>query len=117
MISTGGQVKIDDVDVQDYPLDTLRMAIGFVPQAPLLFTGSIEENIRWGKNDATKEEIIQAAKDAQIHETIMEQPLGYETKIGQKASICPEVKSNVSLLPELCSQSKSSFARWYVQAR
>lgn len=59
--TTGGQVKIDDVDVQDYPLDTLRMAIGFVPQAPLLFTGSIEENIRWGKNDATKEEIIQAS--------------------------------------------------------
>lgn len=105
--TTGGQVKIDDVDVQDYPLDTLRMAIGFVPQAPLLFTGSIEENIRWGKNDATKEEIIQAAKDAQIHETIMEQPLGYETKIGQKGvNLSGGQKQRVSIARALIRSPK-----------
>lgn len=100
-------MKIDDVDVQDYPLDTLRMAIGFVPQAPLLFTGSIEENIRWGKNDATKEEIIQAAKDAQIHETIMEQPLGYETKIGQKGvNLSGGQKQRVSIARALIRSPK-----------
>ncbi|MBR7554780.1 ABC transporter ATP-binding protein [Allobacillus sp. GCM10007491] len=105
--TTGGQVKIDDVDVRDYPLDILRMAIGFVPQAPLLFTGSIEENIRWGKNDASKEEIIQAAKDAQIHETIMEQPRGYETKIGQKGvNLSGGQKQRVSIARALIRNPK-----------
>lgn len=79
-----GAVYIDGHDVRDYKLDHLRRAIGYVPQAPLLFTGSIRENIRWGKNEATEDDIIQAAKDAQIHDTIKELPHGFDTKIGQK---------------------------------
>ncbi|GAA0452080.1 ABC transporter ATP-binding protein [Alkalibacillus silvisoli] len=81
---TEGTVYIDGNDVRSLKLDNLRKAIGYVPQAPLLFTGSIYDNIAWGKNDATKDEVIQAAKDAQIHNAIVELPNGYDTKIGQK---------------------------------
>ncbi|THE13669.1 ABC transporter ATP-binding protein [Bacillus timonensis] len=79
-----GSVQIDDIDVKDRKLDELRKQIGYVPQEALLFTGTIKENIRWGKQDATMEEIIEAAKRAQIHETIEKLPLQYDTVIGQK---------------------------------
>ncbi|ASK60737.1 ABC transporter ATP-binding protein [Virgibacillus phasianinus] len=79
-----GTIAIDDQPITSYTLDHLRRAIGYVPQNPLLFTGSVFDNIAWGKDDATKEEVIQAAKDAQIHETIMELAEDYDTKVGQK---------------------------------
>ncbi len=79
-----GSVRIDDIDVRDRKLDELRKQIGYVPQEALLFTGTIKDNIRWGKQDATMEEIIIAAKRAQIHETIEKLPLRYDTVIGQK---------------------------------
>ncbi|MGN7297935.1 ABC transporter ATP-binding protein [Ferdinandcohnia sp. SAFN-114] len=79
-----GSVEIDGIDVKNRKLDELRKQIGYVPQEALLFTGTIKENIRWGKQDATMEEIIEAAKVAQIHETIEKLPLQYDTIIGQK---------------------------------
>ncbi|MEH7387143.1 ABC transporter ATP-binding protein [Bacillus sp. JJ1521] len=79
-----GSVQIDGIDVRDRKLDELRKQIGYVPQEALLFTGTIKDNIRWGKQDATMEEIIEAAKRAQIHETIEKLPLQYDTVIGQK---------------------------------
>ncbi|MDR4886146.1 ABC transporter ATP-binding protein [Fredinandcohnia sp. QZ13] len=79
-----GSVQIDDIDVKDRKLDELRKQIGYVPQEALLFTGTIKDNIRWGKQDASMVEIIEAAKRAQIHETIEKLPLKYETVIGQK---------------------------------
>jgi ATP-binding cassette subfamily B protein len=79
-----GKIFIDNREISNYELDTLRGSVGYVPQSPLLFTGSITENIAWGKNGASKTEIVQAAKDAQIHETIMDLPNQYETKVGQK---------------------------------
>ncbi|RFB18790.1 ABC transporter ATP-binding protein [Bacillus sp. HNG] len=79
-----GSVQIDHIDVKERKLDELRKQIGYVPQEALLFTGTIKDNIRWGKQDATMEEIIEAAKRAQIHETIEKLPLQYETVIGQK---------------------------------
>ncbi|WP_404451794.1 ABC transporter ATP-binding protein/permease [Virgibacillus necropolis] len=79
-----GEISIDDKPITSYTLDHLRRAIGYVPQNPLLFSGSVFDNIAWGKEQATKEEVIQAATDAQIHATITELPEGYETKIGQK---------------------------------
>ncbi|MFZ3577957.1 ABC transporter ATP-binding protein [Virgibacillus sp. DJP39] len=81
---TSGVISIDDKPITSYTLDHLRRAIGYVPQSPLLFSGSVFDNIAWGKEKATREEVIQAARDAQIHETIMELPNGYDTKIGQK---------------------------------
>ncbi|MCC3357235.1 ABC transporter ATP-binding protein [Bacillus sp. REN16] len=79
-----GSVQIDGINVKDRKLDELRKQIGYVPQEALLFTGTIKDNIRWGKQDATMEEIIDSAKRAQIHETIERLPLQYDTVIGQK---------------------------------
>ncbi|WP_010281753.1 ABC transporter ATP-binding protein [Bacillus timonensis] len=79
-----GHVQVDGFDVKDRKLDELRKQIGYVPQEALLFTGTIKDNIRWGKQDATMEEIIEAAKVAQIHGTIEKLPLQYDTIIGQK---------------------------------
>jgi len=79
-----GEVLIDDRNAADYNMRKLRMQIGYVPQESLLFTGSVKENILWGKTDASMEEVILAAKNAQIHETICKLPEQYDTKLGQK---------------------------------
>lgn len=79
-----GTVLMDGYDNRQMKLEHLRKRIGYVPQEIMLFTGSVEQNIRWGKEDATFEEIIEAAKMAQIHETIMKLPEQYDTIVGQK---------------------------------
>ncbi|MNZ64942.1 putative ABC transporter ATP-binding protein [compost metagenome] len=79
-----GVVRIDGMDNRMLRLEQLRRHIGYVPQDIMLFTGTVEQNIRWGKEDATMEEVIEAAKLAQIHETIMKLPEQYETIVGQK---------------------------------
>ncbi|WP_394137879.1 ABC transporter ATP-binding protein [Cytobacillus oceanisediminis] len=81
---TGGIVKIDGHDVRKMKMENLRRKVGFVPQEALLFTGSVKENISWGKEDATMVEITAAAVNAQIHETIMNLPQQYDTRVGQK---------------------------------
>lgn len=81
---TGGKVKIDGHDVREMKMENLRRKVGFVPQEALLFTGSVKENISWGKEDATMVEITAAAVNAQIHETIMKLPQQYDTRVGQK---------------------------------
>lgn len=80
---TGGRVLIDDVDVRDYDIEELRELIGVVLQNNVLFTGTIKENIRWGKKDATDEEITAACKAAQAHDFIMRQPDGHDTVLAQ----------------------------------
>ncbi len=79
-----GIIRLDGVDNRQLKLAQLRGQIGYVPQDIMLFTGTAADNIRWGKEDATQEEIEQAAKLAQIHDTIMKLPLQYETIVGQK---------------------------------
>lgn len=79
-----GAIYIDDMNIREMTLHHLRRQIGFVPQEVMLFSGTVRENILWGKEDATMEEIIVACKHAQIHETIEKLPQGYETKLGQK---------------------------------
>lgn len=81
---TEGTILIDDKRIDSYSLNALRKQIGYVPQESMLFTGTIKENIMWGNPNATFEEVVQAAKDAQIHETIMLMPNTYDTRIGQK---------------------------------
>ncbi|MGG6438205.1 ABC transporter ATP-binding protein [Saccharococcus caldoxylosilyticus] len=81
---TDGRVLIDGVDIRQMNQEQLRTAIRFVPQEVLLFSGTIAENIRFGNANASMEEVIKAAKHAQIHDTIMSFPDGYETVIGQK---------------------------------
>ncbi len=80
---TGGSVLIDGVDVRDYDLTALRDNIGVVLQKNVLFTGTIKDNIRWGNQNATDEEIIAACKAAQAHDFIMRQPNGYDTELSQ----------------------------------
>ena len=79
-----GAIMIDDEPIDIYPVDQLRQEIGYVSQIPLLFTGTIADNITFGKEHATDSEMINAAKDAEIHDTIMSFPEQYETIVGQK---------------------------------
>jgi ATP-binding cassette subfamily B protein len=78
-----GQVLVDDVDVRDYKLATLRSAIGVVLQQNVLFSGTIRENLMWGKAAASQQEIEEAARNAQAHDFIMSFPNGYDTDLGQ----------------------------------
>jgi ATP-binding cassette subfamily B protein len=81
-----GQILIDGVNVKNVKLQNLRQNIGFVQQDTFLFAGSILENIRFGRPNATDEEIFEAAKNANAHDFIMEFPEKYETKIGERGA-------------------------------
>lgn len=81
---TFGAIYVDGVDVRAYSLKSLRQNIGVVQQDVYLFAGTVIDNIRYGKPGATKEEVIEAAKNANAHEFIMNLPEGYETNIGQR---------------------------------
>lgn len=80
---TDGQVLVDGVDVREYDIKALRDMIGVVLQKNILFTGTIKDNIRWGKKNASDDEIISACKAAQAHDFIMQQPDGYDTNLAQ----------------------------------
>lgn len=79
-----GSIKIDDIDIRNYNITSLRKKIGIVPQETFLFAGTILSNIRYGKQDATLDEIIEAAKQANAHEFIEKLENGYETEIGER---------------------------------
>lgn len=81
---TSGEIRIDGRRIKDFKLKSLREGIGYVPQEAMLFTGSIKENLAWGKKNATDEEMVKAASDAQIHDTIKKLPDRYDTLLGQK---------------------------------
>jgi ATP-binding cassette subfamily B protein len=79
-----GDVLIDGVNVKDVQLRSLRKNVGVVQQDVYLFTGTVDENIRYGKPDASRQEIIDAAQKANAHDFIMALPDGYDTNIGQR---------------------------------
>ncbi len=81
---TDGQVLIDGIDIREVTQESLRKNIGIVQQDVYLFGGTVIENIGYGKPDATREEIIEAAKNAGAHDFIMKLPEGYESYIGQR---------------------------------
>ena len=81
---TGGAVLLDGTDVRDITMKSLRSHIGVVQQDVYLFAGTVYENIRYGKPDASREEVIAAAVNANAHEFIMSLPDGYDTDIGQR---------------------------------
>ncbi len=81
--ATTGRVSIDGVDVQQYRVRSLREKIGIVLQDPVLFSGTIADNLRYGRLDATPAEIEQAARSAHAHEFISRLPKGYETEIAE----------------------------------
>ena len=82
--ATEGRVTIDGIDVRDVAQDSLRSQIGMSLQEAVLFSGTIRDNIKYGRHDAKDEEVIVAAKVAQAHEFIMGFPEGYDTVIGQR---------------------------------
>ena len=94
---TEGQVLVDGMNVKDYPLDDLRGRIGMVLQNNVLFSGTIRENLLWGDPNATEEEMMQAARDAQAYDFITSFPEGFDTYLeqggvnvsgGQKQRLC-----------------------------
>ena len=83
---SSGEIRIDGQDIRDVTQQSLREQIGIVPQETLLFSGDIRSNIRYGRLDATDEEIEIAAKAANVHEFIDRLPLGYETEVGERGT-------------------------------
>ena len=79
-----GAITIDGIDVRDVTQQSLRQSIGIVQQDVFMFAGTIRENIAYGKPDATMDEIMEAAKRAEIHNEIMEMPNGYDSYIGER---------------------------------
>ncbi|MFD2682969.1 ABC transporter ATP-binding protein [Bacillus seohaeanensis] len=104
---TQGEILLDGENVKNITSDSLRKSIGYVPQQPLLFSGSIKENLLWGKEDATMEEVIKAAKDAQIDKTIETLPNQYDTLLGQKGiNLSGGQKQRLSIARALIRQPK-----------
>jgi len=81
---TSGQITIDSLTVKDYNISSLRSQIGYVPQDVFLFSDSIENNIRFGGDDISQEQVFQAAKDADLYDNIMDFPEGFETMLGER---------------------------------
>ena len=81
---TAGEITIDGYDIRKVTLQSLREQVGIVPQETLLFNGSVYDNILYGRLDATKEEVEEAAKAANAHDFIMELPNGYESMLGDR---------------------------------
>ncbi|KAG5929820.1 mitochondrial ABC transporter [Claviceps sorghi] len=80
----GGRILIDDQDIRDVTVESLRKSIGVVPQDTPLFNDTIEHNIRYGLIDASREDVVAAAKRARIHDMIEKFPDGYDTKVGER---------------------------------
>ena len=84
--ATSGRVLIDGIDVRDVQLRSLRQNIGIVLQDTVLFAATIRENIAFGNPDATEDQIIRAARDAQAHDFILEMSDGYDTRVGERGT-------------------------------
>ena len=82
--ATKGRVLIDDTDVQSVTLESLRAEIAFVPQETFLFGTTVKENIGFGREGTTEDEIVEAAKAANAHDFVTGLPKGYETEVGER---------------------------------
>ncbi|CAG9561787.1 unnamed protein product [Danaus chrysippus] len=103
----GGSVQIDGNNVKDLSVRWLRSQIGLVGQEPVLFNTTVRENIRYGREDATDEEIEKVAKQANAHEFIMKLPLGYDTVVGERgASISGGQKQRIAIARALVRNPK-----------
>lgn len=106
---TGGQITIDGQDIRHVTLKSLRSCIGLVQQEVYLFGGTIRENIAYGKPDASDDEIIEAAKKANIHDFIMELPDGYNTFVGERgARLSGGQKQRISIARVFLKKSADS---------
>lgn len=82
--ATKGNITIDDISIKNVNLHSLRDSIGYVPQDPFLFSDTLNNNIKFGKNNATNQEVVQAAKDAAVHNNIINFSKGYGTILGER---------------------------------
>jgi ABC-type multidrug transport system fused ATPase/permease subunit len=80
----GGSIALDGQDIRTLTLESLREQIAVVPQDPFIFSGTVQENIAFGKPDAPLDEVIEAAKAANIHDRIVQMPKGYRTQVGER---------------------------------
>lgn len=104
---SSGEIKIDDKPIRDYEITSLRQAIGAVPQDAFLFSDSIKNNIKFGKEDATEEEIVAKAKDAVVHENIMGFSKKYDTILGERGiTLSGGQKQRVSIARALLKNPK-----------
>ena len=104
---TEGSISIDGVDVRDVTVESLRSNIGIALQDAILFSGTIRENIRYGKPEATDKEVEAAAKAAQAHEFIMSLPKGYDSDVGERgAGLSGGQKQRISIARALLVQPK-----------
>ena len=102
-----GSVLLDEVPIKEVNLNAVRGQIGFVPQDPFLFSESIEENIKFGKASATKEEIISAAKNADVHDNIINFPNGYKTILGERGvTLSGGQKQRISIARAIIKEPK-----------
>jgi len=82
--ATKGNITIDDISIKNVNLHSLRDSIGYVPQDPFLFSDTLNNNIKFGKNNTTNQEVVQAAKDAAVHNNIINFSKGYDTILGER---------------------------------
>jgi ATP-binding cassette subfamily B protein len=102
-----GELSIDKNDIQEFDVATLRSNMGYVPQDAFLFSETIADNIRFGKADASQEEIMQAAKMAQVHDNIMAFSKGYDTLLGERGvTLSGGQKQRVSIARALIGNKK-----------
>ncbi|WP_158837239.1 ABC transporter ATP-binding protein [Polaribacter sp. L3A8] len=102
-----GTILLDDTPIKEANLDDVRSQIGFVPQDPFLFSESIEDNIKFGKEDATEAEIIAAAKNADVHKNIVDFPNGYKTILGERGvTLSGGQKQRVSIARAIIKKPK-----------
>lgn len=81
---SSGRITVDGKDIREVTLSSLRSSVGIVQQDVMLFAGTIMDNIRYGRITATDEEVMEAAKKAEIHEDILQMPNGYQTYVGER---------------------------------
>ena len=104
---SSGQVLIDDINIRGLKQDSLLAQVGIVPQETILFSGTVRDNIRYGRPDASEEEVIAAAKAAQAHEFILNLPQGYATHVEERgANFSGGQKQRIAIARALIMQPK-----------
>ncbi len=102
-----GRITLDGIDVRDLPLDMLRAQCGIALQEPVLWSGTIRDNIRYGRPDAKDEDVIKAAKAAQAHDFVSAFPSGYDTLLGQRGvNVSGGQKQRIAIARALLVQPK-----------
>jgi ATP-binding cassette subfamily B multidrug efflux pump len=104
---SAGRLLLDDIDIRQLRQDDLLAQVGIVPQETVLFAGSVRDNVRYGRPDASEEEVIAAAKAAQAHEFIMELPQGYDSHVEARgANFSGGQKQRIAIARALLTQPK-----------